>query len=85
MPKRKRAEFAAVTESLTAHDKIARLLGIIAVKDKMESVDQVILLQGAGFETAEIASMLGITENNINVIRHRLRNKKRLHKSGKKQ
>jgi transcriptional regulator len=41
----------------------------------------VVLLQGAGFEKAEIASMLGISENNVSVINYRLRNKK---KRGKK-
>jgi DNA-binding NarL/FixJ family response regulator len=84
MPKQKGAKTSALTEPLSAHDKIARLLGILAVKDKTESAEQVLVLQGAGFETAEIASMLGITENNINVIRHRLRNKKKRSKSSQK-
>lgn len=85
MAKQKRAKSLALVEPISAHDKIARLLGILAVKDKTESADQVVILQGAGFETAEIASMLGITENNINVIRHRLRNKRKPDKSRNKR
>lgn len=70
----------ATMEPVSAQEKIARLLGIIAVKDKTDPPDQVVLLQAAGFETAEIALMLGITENNINVINYRLRNKKKRRK-----
>ena len=81
MPKRKSGKPGAA-EPLSAHDKIARLLGILAVKDKTEPSEQVIILQGAGFQQAEIASMLGITENNISVINYRLRNQKK--KRGKK-
>jgi DNA-directed RNA polymerase specialized sigma24 family protein len=79
MPKGKRGKTSA--EPVSAQDKIARMLGILAVKDKTEAADQVVLLQGAGFEQTEIASMLGISENNISVINYRLRNKK---KRGKK-
>ena len=76
MPKGKSVK-AVAAEPLSAHDKIARLLGLLAVKDKTDSADKVILLQGAGFVTAEIASMLGITENNVDVINFRRRNKKK--------
>jgi len=80
MPKGKSGK-AVATEPLSAHDKIARLLGLLAVKDKTDAADKVILLQGAGFVTAEIASMLDITENNVDVINFRRRSKK---KRGKK-
>jgi hypothetical protein len=81
MAKRKSGKSTGAAEPVSAQDKIARMLGIIAVKDKTEPSDQVIILQGAGFEQAEIASMLGISENNISVINYRLRNKA---KRGKK-
>lgn len=81
MPKGKGGKTSEAGEPVSAQDKIARMLGILAVKDKTEPADQVVLLQGAGFEKAEIASMLGISENNVNVINYRLRNKK---KRGKK-
>jgi hypothetical protein len=83
MPKGKSGK-AGATEPLSAHDKIARLLGLLAVKDKIDSADKVILLQGAGFLTPEIASMLDISENNINVINFRRRNKKSSGKSTKR-
>ncbi len=54
MPSEKRGNSSAATEPLPAHDKIARLLGILAVKDKTDSADKVVMLQGAGFGTAEI-------------------------------
>ena len=83
MPKGKSGKTGA-TEPLSAYDKIARLLGLLAVKDKTDSADKVVLLQGAGFLTPEIASMLDISENNINVINFRRRNKKSGDKSTKK-
>ena len=64
------------TEPLSAHDKIARLLGILAVKDKTDPVERVVVLQGAGFGTTEIASMLGTTRNAIDLINYRRRKKK---------
>jgi hypothetical protein len=85
MPKGKGGKSSATTDPVSAHDKIARLLGIIAVKDKTEPADQVVVLQGAGFEVAEIASMLGITENNVSVINFRLRSKKKRGKASKKR
>lgn len=84
MPRGKNGKPGA-TEPPSAHDKIARLLGLLAVKDKTEPAEQVILLQGAGFQQAEIASMLGVTENNISVINYRLRNKKKRGKAAKKR
>lgn len=83
MPKGKSGKTGA-TEPLSAYDKIARLLGLLAVKDKTDSADKVVLLQGAGFLTPEIASMLDISENNINVINFRRCNKKSGDKSTKK-
>jgi DNA-directed RNA polymerase specialized sigma24 family protein len=84
MPKGKGGK-PGTMEPLSAHDKIARLLGLLAVKDKPEPAEQVVLLQGAGFQQAEIASMLGITENNISVINYRLRNQKKRGKAAKKR
>jgi DNA-directed RNA polymerase specialized sigma24 family protein len=83
MPKGKNSKTGGA-EPPSAHDKIARLLGLLAVKDKTDAADKVVLLQGAGFLTAEIASMLNISENNVNVINFRHRNKKSRRKSTKK-
>jgi DNA-directed RNA polymerase specialized sigma24 family protein len=84
MPKRKGGR-STTTEPVSAHDKIARMLGIIAVRDKTEPTDQVLLLQGAGFEPAEIASMLGVTVHNINVMNYRRRKQKAGKRSAKKR
>ncbi len=87
MPKGKSGKTGA-TEPLSAYDKIARLLGLLAVKDKTDSADKVVLLQGAGFLTPEIASMLDISENNINVINFRTsqqEERRQINKEVKKQ
>ena len=82
MPKAKGGNSSAATETLSAHDKIARLLGIIAVKNVSDSADKVVMLQGAGFGSAEISSMLDITRNAIDLINFKRRRAKK--KSGKK-
>ncbi|MGA8429802.1 MAG: hypothetical protein WB729_08280 [Candidatus Sulfotelmatobacter sp.] len=84
MPKGKSGNSSAAIETLTAEDKIARILGILAVKDVADSADKVVMLQGAGFGSGEISSMLDITRNAIDLInfKRRQRSKK---KSGKKQ
>jgi hypothetical protein len=84
MPKGKSGNSSATTETLSAEDKIARILGILAVKDVADSVDKVVMLQGAGFGSGEISSMLDITRNAIDLInfKRRQRGKK---KRGKKQ
>lgn len=82
MPKGKGGNSSAAIETLTAHDKIARLLGILAVKDVSDSADKVVMLQGAGFGSAEISSMLDITRNTIDLINFKRRHAK--NKSGKK-
>jgi hypothetical protein len=84
MANERRGNSSAATEPLSAHDKIARLLGILAVKDRTDSGDKVVMLQGAGFGSAEISSMLGITRNAIDLINFRLRAKKKTGKSAKK-
>jgi hypothetical protein len=73
------------TEPVSAEEKIARLLGILAVKDVTEPPQQVAMLQSAGFDVSEVASLLGITENNVNVINYRKRKKKAGRRSAKKR
>ena len=62
-------------ESLVSEEKIARLLGLLLVKDMENKIDQVTLLRSAGFEIAEVASMLGMTENHVTVASHAGRKK----------
>jgi DNA-directed RNA polymerase specialized sigma24 family protein len=52
---------------ITALDKIARLLGAIAVKEMEQKADQVVFLRRVGFSVAEVASILGMTENHVSV------------------
>jgi len=83
MPKRKSGNSSA-TETLSAEDKIARILGILAVKDVVDSADKVVMLQGAGFGSGEISSMLDITRNTIDLINFKRRQRVKK-KNGKKQ
>jgi DNA-directed RNA polymerase specialized sigma24 family protein len=67
---------SSASEPVTgAHEKIARLLGILATKD-LDRAGQVSLLRGVGFSVEEIAGMLGISANNVSVSSHYGRKKK---------
>lgn len=71
------------TEPVSSQEKIARLLGIIAIKDVEQLTDRVTMLRAVGFEVAEVASMLGITENHVNVAAHHGRKKRKGKKAAK--
>ena len=56
-------------------DRITRLLALLVVKGESQG-EKVRLLSGAGFANTEIAEMLGLTANAVNVALHRARSKK---------
>jgi DNA-directed RNA polymerase specialized sigma24 family protein len=60
---------------VSAEEKIARLLGLLVVKDIKKQTDQVPLLRRVGFEVSEVADMLGMTENHVRVADHHGRKK----------
>jgi len=62
---------------VSAEDKIARLLGMLLIKDLKKKTDQVPLLRSAGFEVSEVADMLGITEKHVTVAHVRGRKKRK--------
>ena len=70
MPPAKRKAANQPHESVPAEEKIARLLGMLLVKDMEQKTEQVTLLRSIGFEVAEVAAMLGMTENHVNVAAH---------------
>jgi len=61
---------------VSAEEKIARLLGLLLVKDIKKKTDQVPLLRRVGFEVSEVADILGMTENHVKVADHLGRKKK---------
>lgn len=71
MAKRKRRgraeENGGARRGVSAEDKIARLLGLLLVKDVKKKTDKVPLLRSAGFGVSEVADMLGITEKHVTV------------------
>lgn len=76
MPPAKRAgSQQRATELVSSEEKIARLLGLLLVKDMENKIDQVTLLRSAGFEVSDVALMLGMTENHVNVAAHAGRKK----------
>jgi DNA-directed RNA polymerase specialized sigma24 family protein len=60
-----------------AGDKIARLLGMLLVKDLKTRTEQVPLLRSAGFSISEIADMLSMAENHVRVADHHGRKRKK--------
>ena len=74
--KRKPAADGSAKGRVSADEKIARLLGLLLVKDVKSKNDQVPLLRRAGFEISEVAHMLNITENHVMVADHHGRKKR---------
>jgi DNA-directed RNA polymerase specialized sigma24 family protein len=56
-------------------DRLTRLLALLVVKGESQA-EKIQLLSGAGFANTEIADLLGLTSNAVNVALHRLRSKK---------
>lgn len=67
MPPVKRKAANQPRESVPAEEKIARLLGMLLVKDMEQKTEQVVRLRAVGFEVSEVAAMLGMTENHVKV------------------
>lgn len=53
-------------------DRLTNLVALLLVKGEPQ-VDQIRTLAAAGFSNTEIAQLLGLTANNVNVALHRLR------------
>ncbi len=75
--KRKSAAEDRKDGGVPAADKIARLLGMLIVKDLKKRTDQVPLLRSAGFAVSEVADMLGMDENHVRVADHHGRRRKK--------
>jgi DNA-binding CsgD family transcriptional regulator len=56
-------------------ERLTRLLALLVVKGESQA-EKIQLLSGAGFANTEIAELLGLTANAVNVARHRLRSKR---------
>lgn len=67
---------AEPTSSLPVQmDKIIRLLALLVVKGESQQ-EKIKALSGASFSNVEIAKLLCITPNNVNVTLHHLRKSK---------
>ena len=61
--------------AVSAEEKIARLLALLLTKDIEQKNEQVAMLRNVGFEVSEVALLLGMTENHVNVAAHHGRKK----------
>lgn len=57
-------------EHVSSNEKIARLLALLVTKDLDQKTDQVVLLRRIGFSIGEVAAILGMTANHVNVATH---------------
>ena len=74
--KAKKSSAASEAGSSTQQlDRLTRLLALLVIKGESQS-EKIQLLSGAGFANTEIAQLLGVTANAVNVTLHRLRSKK---------
>ena len=78
MVARRRAETSSTVQPLTVNteqlEKLTRLLALLVVKSESQP-EKIKILASAGFTNVEIAEMLGLTGNAVNVALHRLRAK----------
>ena len=56
-------------------ERLTRLLALLVVKGESQT-EKLRVLAGAGFANTEIAELLGLTSNAVNVALHRSRSKK---------
>lgn len=78
-PRRKAAAASGAGSAnlkVSAEEKIARLLGLLFVKDIKKKTDQVPILRSVGFQISEVADLLNMTENHVRVADHTGRKKK---------
>jgi DNA-directed RNA polymerase specialized sigma24 family protein len=57
-------------EPVSSEEKIARLLGLLVIKDLEQKTEQVALLRAVGFEVSDVSSMLNMTDNHVKVAAH---------------
>lgn len=75
MATRKQKDVAPEAAVLSQLERITKLLGLIAVKGQ-EKADQIEQLAAIGFSNVEIAGVLGVTANTVNVALYRARKKR---------
>ena len=59
--------------TVSSEEKIARLLGLLLVKDITQQNEKVPLLRTAGFSVGEVAEILRMDENQVSVVDYQSR------------
>lgn len=75
--RRKNSVGGSDASAVSATDKIARLLAVFITKDIEDTKSRVSLLRSVGFDVAETAAVLGMTENAVSIASHRAQKAKR--------
>lgn len=76
MPSRKRSVSAAnETPEKGTTDRLTNLVALLLIKGEPQA-EQIDTLLRAGYANAEIARLLGLTPNAVNVAAHRLRRRR---------
>lgn len=76
LPKNVANSSKAKDEVFRSEEKIARMLGMLAVQSVKNHSERVLLLKAGGFTHKEIADMLGITENGVSVFLYQAKQKR---------
>ena len=63
-------------EIVRPEEKIARMLGILAIQSVKNQSERVQMLRAGGFMHSEIADMLGISENGVSVYLYQAKRRK---------
>ena len=69
-------------EPVRSEEKIARILGILAIQNLKSRTEQATLLRAGGFSRAEIADILDTSENGVSVLLYQAKQKKEKLQSG---
>lgn len=73
----KRRNRNVAEQTIEPNEKIARLLAMLLTKEVKKDSEKIPLLRSAGFDTSQIADILGTTEGTVRVAHHRARKKKK--------
>ena len=72
--KKNRSAQTDATHAKSNSERLTNLVALLVVKGE-EQVNQIRILAAAGYSNTDIAALLGITANAVNIALHRLRKK----------
>ncbi len=70
-------EGAGASNLNSFESRLTNLLGLLLIKGEKQQAEQIMLLNRAGFRTAEIAALVGTTNNAVSVAVYQQKKKKK--------